>query len=127
VFGLSISEGAIANILARAEAPLTRAADAIAATVRSSTVIASDETSARVIGQTWWQWVLTSSTAVYHRRRRTQADPTMPRWPLMKTRLPSSVILGVSVLLARASGTGRDARNRADGLRSRPSRSIGST
>ncbi len=66
VFGLSISEGAIANILARAEAPLTRAADAIAATVRSSTVIASDETSARVMGQTWWQWVLTSSTAVYH-------------------------------------------------------------
>jgi len=66
VFGLSISEGAIATILARAEAPLTRAADAIAATVRSSSVIASDETSARVMGQTWWQWVLTSSTAVYH-------------------------------------------------------------
>ena len=84
VFGLAISEGAISNILARAEAPLTRAADAIAACVRASNVIASDETSARVMGgackrlrsakprgvagggQTWWQWVLTSSTAIYH-------------------------------------------------------------
>jgi transposase len=66
VFGLQISEGAIANLLARAEAPLTRAADAIADTVRSSPVVASDETSARVMGRTWWQWVLTSSTAIYH-------------------------------------------------------------
>lgn len=66
VFGLTISEGAISNLLARAEAPLTRAAAVIAETVRSSKVIASDETSARVMGQTWWQWVLTSSTAVYH-------------------------------------------------------------
>ena len=66
VFGLAISEGAISNMLARAQAPLTRAADAIAASVRASRVIASDETTARVMGQTWWQWVLTSSTAVYH-------------------------------------------------------------
>lgn len=66
VFGLTISEGAISNILARAEPPLTRAADAIAETVRASPVIASDETSARVMGQTWWQWVLASSTAIYH-------------------------------------------------------------
>jgi len=48
VFGLIISEGAISNFLARAEAPLTRAADAIANTVWSSKVIASAETSARV-------------------------------------------------------------------------------
>ncbi|MCW6511328.1 transposase [Lichenifustis flavocetrariae] len=32
----------------------------------SKQVIASDETTARVMGQTWWLWVLTSSTAVYH-------------------------------------------------------------
>ena len=66
VFGLAISEGAISNMLARAQASLTRAADAIAASVRASRVIASDETTARVMGQTWWQWVLTSGTAVYH-------------------------------------------------------------
>ena len=66
VFGLSISEGAIANILARAQAPLVAAADSIAATVRSSPVVGSDETSARVRGKTWWQWVLLSSTAICH-------------------------------------------------------------
>ncbi len=66
VFGLSISEGAIANILARAQAPLVAAADTIAAAVRASPVVGSDETSARVRGKTWWQWVLLSSTAIYH-------------------------------------------------------------
>lgn len=66
VFGLTISEGAIANILARAEAKLTAAAEAIAARVRQAPVIASDETSARVCGHTHWQWVMLSDTAVYH-------------------------------------------------------------
>lgn len=66
VFGLVISEGAIANILARAEAPLLAAAAPIAAAVRASPVVGSDETSARVRGRTWWQWVLLSTTAIYH-------------------------------------------------------------
>ena len=66
VFGVTISEGAIANILARAEAPMIVAAEKIAQTVRASPVICSDETSARVDGKNWWQWVLLSSTAVYH-------------------------------------------------------------
>src|SRR5260370_3571531 len=66
VFGIRISEGAIANMLARAGTPLTAAAETTAAAVRSSTVVASDETSARVEGKNWWQWVLLSSTAVHH-------------------------------------------------------------
>jgi transposase len=66
VFGVTISEGAIANIMARAEAPMIVAAEKIAQVVRSSPVVASDETSARVKGKTWWHWVLLSSTAVYH-------------------------------------------------------------
>src|SRR5271167_5039726 len=66
VFGTRISEGAIANMLARAETPLTAAAETIAAEVRRSKVVASDETSARVEGKNWWQWVLLSSTAVHH-------------------------------------------------------------
>jgi transposase len=66
LFNLSISEGAIANMLARAEPALTAAADLIAAEVRASAVIASDETSARVEGKTWWQWVMSSTAAVYH-------------------------------------------------------------
>jgi transposase len=66
VFGVTISEGAIANILARAEAPMIVIAEKIAEEVRQAKVVASDETSARVKGKTWWQWVLLSSTAVYH-------------------------------------------------------------
>ncbi len=66
VFGIRISEGAIANMLARAETPLTAAAETTAAEIRGSKVVASDETSARVEGKTWWQWVLLSSTAVHH-------------------------------------------------------------
>jgi transposase len=66
VFGLSISEGAIANILARAEAPLLAAAAPIAEAVRASPVVASDETAARVGGKSWWQWVLLGSTAICH-------------------------------------------------------------
>src|ERR1700751_3394316 len=66
VFGVRVSEGAIANRLARAGTPLTAAAETTAAEVRSSKVVASDETSARVEGKNWWQWVLLSSTAVHH-------------------------------------------------------------
>ena len=66
VFGIRISEGAIANLIARAQTPLTASAATIAAEVRASPVVASDETSARVKGQNWWQWVLLSSTAIHH-------------------------------------------------------------
>ncbi len=66
VFGLSISEGAISNILARAQAPLTTAAAAIAAQVTASAVVASDETSVRVAGKTWWEWVFVTSVCVLH-------------------------------------------------------------
>src|SRR6201988_1631150 len=66
VFGIRISEGAIATMLVRAGTPLTAAAETTAADVRRSKVVASDETSARVEGKNWWQWVLLSSTAVHH-------------------------------------------------------------
>src|SRR5208282_3686964 len=48
VFGIRVSEGAIANMLARAGTPLAAAAETTAAEVRRSKVVASDETSARV-------------------------------------------------------------------------------
>lgn len=66
VFGVTLSEGAIANILGRAEAPMIVAAETIAEVVRGAKVVASDETSARVKGKTWWQWVMHCSTAVHH-------------------------------------------------------------
>jgi transposase len=65
LFGLTISQGAIANMLARVGEALRTPADRIAAEVRQSEVIASDETSARVKGKTWWQWTFGCATAVY--------------------------------------------------------------
>jgi transposase len=66
LFGLTISEGAISNMLARMGTPFGAAAEQIAATVRASEVIASDETRARVKGKTHWQWTFGCATAVYH-------------------------------------------------------------
>jgi len=66
VFSLSISEGAISNMLARAREPLLAAAAAIRETVTASAVVCSDETSARVSGKTWWEWVFVGTLAVLH-------------------------------------------------------------
>jgi len=66
MFALSISEGAISNILARARQPLLGAAAAIRETVTASAVICSDETSARVCGRNWWEWVFVGTLAVLH-------------------------------------------------------------
>ena len=63
--GLKISEGAIANMLARIAKPFAAEADKIATIVRASPVSASDQTSARVCGKTWWQWLIACGSAVY--------------------------------------------------------------
>ncbi len=66
LFGLKISEGAIANMLARTAEPFAECAEKIAEVVRNSPVIASDETSARVKGKTYWQWTFVAAKAVVH-------------------------------------------------------------
>ena len=66
IFSLSISEGAISNMLARAREPLLTAVETIRETVLASPVVCSDETSARVSGKTWWEWVFVGTLAVLH-------------------------------------------------------------
>jgi len=66
IFSLSISEGAISNMLARAREPLLAAAATIRETVLASPVVCSDETSARVSGKNWWEWVFIGTLAVLH-------------------------------------------------------------
>jgi transposase len=66
MFALTISEGAISNMLLRAREPLLVAATAIRETVTASPVVCSDETSARVTGKTWWEWVFVGTLAVLH-------------------------------------------------------------
>ena len=66
LFSLSISEGAISNILARAREPLLDATAAIEKVVLASPVVCSDETSVRVKGKNWWEWVFVTTAAVLH-------------------------------------------------------------
>jgi transposase len=66
MFALTISEGAISNMLLRAREPLLVAVAAIRETVTASPVVCSDETSARVSGKTWWEWVFVGTLAVLH-------------------------------------------------------------
>lgn len=66
LFGLTISEGAICNILARAREPLLDATAAIEKVVLASPVVCSDETSVRVKGKNWWEWVFIGTLAVMH-------------------------------------------------------------
>lgn len=64
--GVVLSEGAIASILQRAGEKAQPVAEAIKEQVISGEVIRSDETSARVKGRNWWQWVFISEQGVYH-------------------------------------------------------------
>ena len=66
IFALTLSEGAISNMLARAREPLLVAAATIRAAVLASPVVCSDETSARVSGKNWWEWVFVGTLAVLH-------------------------------------------------------------
>ncbi len=65
LFGVAVSEGGASAILQRAGEAAQPAAVAIGAQVAQSAIIGSDETSARVAGRTWWQWVFRSVVGVY--------------------------------------------------------------
>jgi transposase len=64
--GVTLSEGAVAQILERAGRKAEPVAEAIKQQVITGRVIKSDETSARVAGRNWWQWVFISDDGVYH-------------------------------------------------------------
>ena len=66
LFGLTISEGAIANAFRRMGAAFDTACAAIKAKLLEASIVASDETTTRVNGVTHWQWVFHSDAAVLH-------------------------------------------------------------
>jgi transposase len=66
LFGGAVSEGGASIILQRAGEAAQPVAAAIGAQVAQSAVIGSDETSARVAGRNWWQWVFRSVMGVYY-------------------------------------------------------------
>lgn len=63
---LDISLGAVQNQVKRAEAAVKQAAEAIREQVKQAAVIGSDETTARVDGVSWWQWVFQTPQWVYN-------------------------------------------------------------
>lgn len=81
MFGLTISEGAIANALRRLETPLEAERDAIREKLRTAAVVWSDETTTRIDGRLHWQWVFVTPEAVLHeiapRRAKTVAQAVM--------------------------------------------------
>jgi len=71
VFGLAISQGALVNLARAAAAPFAAQAARLADRLRSSPVLASDETGLRVGGKNGWFWVVHhADTAVF------RADPS---------------------------------------------------
>lgn len=81
MFGLTISEGAVANALRRLETPLEAERAAIRETLRKATVVWSDETTTRINGRLHWQWVFVTAEAVMHeiapRRAKAVAEEVM--------------------------------------------------
>ncbi len=66
IFHLPLSEGGAVSIVQRAGQAVAGEAEMIGEQVRQSKVIGSDETSARVQGQNWWQWVFVGGHREYH-------------------------------------------------------------
>jgi transposase len=66
IFGLEISEGGIANLLTRVKGQLETEVENILKAVRSSRLVCSDETSARVNGKNEWEWVFQNEQVCFH-------------------------------------------------------------
>lgn len=66
LFGLSISIGALTNLVKRSADRLKPTAETIRDEIRQAAVVGSDETGARVNGQNQWQWVFVTDEATYH-------------------------------------------------------------
>lgn len=66
LFGVNLSEGGVATILARAGAQAAKPANLIKQAVSRSPIIKSDETSTRIKGRNCWHWVFIGAEAVYH-------------------------------------------------------------
>jgi transposase len=66
VFGLEISEGAIANLLLHVKQQLSATVNGIVTRLRQARVIGSDETSARVNGVNQWEWTFQNDEICLH-------------------------------------------------------------
>jgi len=77
VFGLKISEGAIANLLVQVKTSLDEQVSQILQRLRRAKLICSDETSARVNGQNQWEWVFQNQDVCLHVIRPSRGSEVM--------------------------------------------------
>jgi transposase len=66
LYGLSLSEGAIANLLQRVQGQLETPVAKIVERLRSARLVGSDETGARVQGKNQWEWVFQNDQVCLH-------------------------------------------------------------
>ena len=72
LFGLTISQGGLMNMLRRSQAAFAPERDAAIAVLRRAQVVASDETGVRIEGSNAYQWVFRTSEVVVHRAAATR-------------------------------------------------------
>jgi transposase len=66
LYGVTISEGAIANLLQRVQTQLAVPVARIVERLRSARLVCSDETSARLNGRNQWEWVFQNEQVCLH-------------------------------------------------------------
>ena len=66
IYNLDISEGLIDSVIKSSAEVLLEKSNEIKEQIRSSNIVCSDETSARVKGKNWWQWVFQNDDYSYH-------------------------------------------------------------
>lgn len=66
LYGLSLSEGAIANLLQRVQGQLATPVAKIVERLRRARLVGSDETGARVNGKNQWEWVFQNDQVCLH-------------------------------------------------------------
>jgi transposase len=74
LFGLTISQGGLMNMLRRSQTAFVPERDTAIAALRRAKVVASDETGVRIEGSNAYQWVFRSNEAVVHRAAATRAS-----------------------------------------------------
>lgn len=72
LFGLTISQGGLMNMLRRAQGAFVPERDSAIAALRRARVVASDETGVRIEGSNSYQWVFRCNEAVVHQAATTR-------------------------------------------------------
>src|SRR5680860_259346 len=73
VFGLKVSQGALANMLKRSHEPFEAAKQGIIGDLRQADMVASDETGIRIEGANGYHWVFMSNKAIVHEAQLSRA------------------------------------------------------